>query len=143
MTAPMTSASWYLGSTAVVTKLPQEAVPRLLCRHRKQDDELGRLIDQVTSETSSIVQGQHLKQQQRGQKEQQIQHLRGQARLCTSLDALQTYCWAGPPQANKSLAIFAVLDRHFTALTFLCVTAHVRSCHYALAQICCVSDHAS
>lgn len=45
---------------------------------------MGRLIDQVTSETSSVVEGLRMKQQQTRQKEQQIQQLRGQVQALLS-----------------------------------------------------------
>ena len=49
-----------------------------VCVCRKQDDEQGRLIDQVTSETSGVVEGLRMKQQSVRQKEGQAQQLRGQ-----------------------------------------------------------------
>ena len=45
---------------------------------RKQDDEQGRLIDQVTSETSGMIEGLRMKQQSMKHKECQAQQLRGQ-----------------------------------------------------------------
>lgn len=48
------------------------------CPCRKQDNEQGRLIDQVTSETSGVVEGLRMKQQSVKHKELQTQQLRGQ-----------------------------------------------------------------
>ena len=45
---------------------------------RKKDDEVGRLIDQATSEISSSVESVRMKQGQLKQKEHQIQQLRNQ-----------------------------------------------------------------
>ena len=46
--------------------------------YRKKDDEVGRLIDQVTSEISSSVESVRMKQGQLKQKEHQMQQLRTQ-----------------------------------------------------------------
>ena len=68
------------------------AVPGCPCR--KQDDEQGRLIDQVTSETSGVVEGLRMKQQSMKQKEGQAQQLRGQVTInalkldCTGMSGL-------------------------------------------------------
>ena len=48
---------------------------------RKKDDEVGRLIDQVTSEVSSSVESVRMKQGQLRQKEHQMQQLRNQVPL--------------------------------------------------------------
>ena len=64
------------------------------CPCRKQDDEQGRLIDQVTSETSVMVEGLRMKQQSMKQKEGQAQQLRGQVTInplkleCTGMSVL-------------------------------------------------------
>lgn len=55
-----------------------------VCACRKQDDEQGRLIDQVTSETSGVVEGLRMKQQSIKQKEGQAQQLRGQVHTSPS-----------------------------------------------------------
>ncbi len=55
---------------------------------RKQDDEVGRLIEQVSTESSSVANGLQMKQQQTKQKERQIQQLRGQVQACCFLACL-------------------------------------------------------
>ncbi|KAL3148389.1 DNA repair protein rad50 [Trebouxia sp. C0009 RCD-2024] len=94
--------------------------------NRKQDDEQGRLIDQVTSETSGVVEGLRMKQQSIKQKEGQAQQLRGQMESCAvskamldDIKAQEASCRAAVERAQdklKRLNLDAEVAKHQAAL---------------------------
>ncbi|KAA6427219.1 MAG: DNA repair Rad50 [Trebouxia sp. A1-2] len=60
----------------------KQSMQQLKESNRTQDDEVGRLIEQVSTESSRVANGLQMKQQQAKQKERQMQQLRGQVEGC-------------------------------------------------------------
>ena len=111
------------------------------CSCRKQDDEQGRLIDQVTSETSGVVEGLRMKHQSMKHKESQAQQLRGQVLFvsfqkldCTGLSGLTCLQnWISHLiDKNAMLQLNTACDE--LAAWLISTTA----CYWSMDNMCCM-----
>ena len=111
------------------------------CPCRKQDDEQGRLIDQVTSETSGVVEGLRMKHQSMKHKESQAQQLRGQVLFvsfhkldCSSLSGLTCFqnCISRMIDVNAMLLLNTACDE---LAAWLISTA---ACYWPMNNKCCM-----
>ncbi|DBB04466.1 hypothetical protein WJX77_008210 [Trebouxia sp. C0004] len=104
----------------------KQSLQQLKDSNRKQDDEVGRLIEQVSTESSSVANGLQMKQQQTKQRERQIQQLRGQVEGCAvsramldDINAQEAACKANAERVQDKLQrmnLDAEVAKHQTAL---------------------------